>query len=142
MYKFNGIELYNGPSMLDGSPIIAVLILKSMNSKTGDMMQLHIIRADMAPLMASKKKLDHAICGNCSHKHSDGGACYVNIGQGPTVVYKTWKAGKYPAYTSEHDTRISALWRSCRNTLRNTQTSNRHRPRVHRIHSSNRPSKF
>jgi hypothetical protein len=106
--KFNGIELYNGPSMLDGSPIIAVLILKSMNSKTGDMMQLHIIRADMAPLMASKKKLDAAICGNCPHKHSDGGACYVNIGQGPTVVYKTWKAGKYPVYTSEHDTRISS----------------------------------
>ena len=108
MYKFNGIELYNGPSVLDGSPIIAVLILKSMNSKTGDMMQLHIIRADMAPLMASKKKLDTAICGNCSHKHSEGGACYVNIGQGPTVVYKTWKLGKYPVYTSEHDSRISS----------------------------------
>jgi hypothetical protein len=108
MYKFNGIELYNGPSMLDGSPIIAILIFKSMNAKTGDMMQLHIIRADMAPLMASKKKLDHAICGNCSHKHSARGACYVNIGQGPTVVYKAWKAGKYPVYTNEHDSRISS----------------------------------
>ena len=106
--KYNGIELYNGPSVLDGSPIIAILIFKSMNAKTGDMMQLHIIRADMAPLEASKRKLDAAICGTCPHRHSVYGGCYVNIGQGPTVVYKTWKLGKYPAYTSKHDSRISA----------------------------------
>ena len=108
MSKFNGIELYRGPSVLDGSPIIAVLIFKSMNTKTGDMMQLHIMRADMGPLEASKRKLDAAICGSCSHRHSLGGCCYVNIGQGPSVVYKTWLAGKYPAYAPEHDKRIAS----------------------------------
>ena len=108
MAKCNGIEVYNGPSVLDGSPIIAVLIFKSMNAKTGDMMQLHIMRSDLPPLEASKRKLDAAICGSCSHRHSLGGCCYVNIGQGPTVVYKAWKAGKYPVYSAEHDKRIAS----------------------------------
>ena len=58
MAKYNGIEVYNGPSVLDGSPIIAVLIFKSMNAKTGDMMQLHIMRSDLPPLEASKRKLE------------------------------------------------------------------------------------
>ncbi len=107
--KYNGIEIYRGPSVLDGSPIIAILIFKSMNLKTGDIMQLHIMRSDIAPLQASKRKLDIAICGNCPHRHSLGGACYVNIGQGPTVVYKAWKAGKYPAYSAaDHDVRIAS----------------------------------
>ena len=108
MAKYNGIEVYRGPSVLDGSPIIAILIFKSMNTKTGDMMQLHIMRSDLPPLEASKRKLDAAICGNCPHRHSSAAACYVNIGQGPTVVYKAWKAGKYPAYSAEHDKRIAS----------------------------------
>ena len=108
MSKINGVELYRGPSVLDGSPIIAVLIFRSLNDKTGDMMQLYIMRADMSPLEASKRKLDAAICGNCPHRHSLGGACYVVLIHGPLVVYKAWKAGKYPAYTPEHDRRIAS----------------------------------
>lgn len=108
MSKINGVELYRGPSVLDGSPIIVVLIFRSLNDKTGDMMQLYIMRADMSPLEASKRKLDAAICGNCSLRHSLGGACYVVLIHGPLVVYKAWKAGKYPAYTPEHDRRIAS----------------------------------
>ena len=108
MSKFNGVELYRGPSVLDGSPIVVILTFKSANPKTGDMMQLYIMRADMGPLEASKRKLDAAICGSCSHRHSLGGCCYVVLIHGPSVVYKTWLAGKYPVYTSEHDKRIAS----------------------------------
>ena len=108
MAKINCIELYRGPSVLDGSPIVVVLVFRSLNDKTGDMMQLYIMRADMSPLEASKRKLDAAICGNCSLRHSLGGACYVVLFHGPLVVYKAWKAGNYPAYSAEHNRQISS----------------------------------
>ena len=108
MSKFNGVELYRGPSVLDGSPIVVILTFKSSNPKTGDMMQLYIMRADMGPLEASKRKLDAAVCGNCSLRHSLGGACYVVLIHGPSVVYKTWLGGKYPVYSPEHDKRIAS----------------------------------
>ena len=35
--------IYNGPSLLDGTPIIAIAIRKSGNAKTGDMVQTYIL---------------------------------------------------------------------------------------------------
>jgi hypothetical protein len=86
-----GVVVYEGPSVLDGSPIVVIAVLKSKNGKTGDMVQTFIIRADMSPLEASRTKLDDAICGHCPHRWSVGGACYVNLGQAPTSVYRAYK---------------------------------------------------
>ena len=96
--NINGVVLYEGPSVLDGAPIAVVATLKSSNAKTGDMVQTWILRADMHPLEAIATKADESICGNCVHRQSTGGACYVNIGQAPAAVYRTYKAGKYPAF--------------------------------------------
>ena len=93
-----GFVLYRGPSMLDGSPIAMVATLKTNNRKTGDMIQTWIIRTDLTPVEASKRKLDNAICGNCPQRWSVGGACYVNIGQAPQAVYKGLERGIYPDY--------------------------------------------
>lgn len=47
-----GFVFYDGPSSIDGAPIIGVAVLKSENGKTGNMVQTYILRADMAPLSA------------------------------------------------------------------------------------------
>lgn len=99
-----GFTLYEGPSMLTGEPITAVLTLKTSNRKTGNMAQVWIIASgDLNPVELSQAKLDSSICGNCPHKHSSNGSCYINLGQAPLAVYKAYKRGRYPAFVaSEH----------------------------------------
>jgi hypothetical protein len=42
-----GVVLYEGPSELDGKPIVVVATFNSVNDKTGNMVQTWIIRSDM-----------------------------------------------------------------------------------------------
>jgi hypothetical protein len=35
----SGFVFYDGPSVIDGAPIIGIAVLHSENSKTGDMVQ-------------------------------------------------------------------------------------------------------
>jgi hypothetical protein len=103
--------IYSGPSLIDGAPIVCVAIVTSGNIKTGNMIQTHIIRADVSPLEASKTGQDFSICGNCKHrgtattdstrKQATGRTCYVNLGQGPNQVFKALTAGKYSTATPE-----------------------------------------
>jgi hypothetical protein len=93
-----GFVMYAGPSVLDRQPIVVIATMKSSNDKTGDMVQVWILRSDIDPVAASKIGADISICGNCLHRHFNKGACYVNLGQAPLAVYKSYKAGKYPAF--------------------------------------------
>lgn len=103
--------IYSGPSLIDGAPIVCVAIVTSGNTKTGNMIQTHIIRADVSPLEASKTGQDFSICGNCKHrgtattdstrKQATGRTCYVNLGQGPNQVFKRLKGTGYPTATPE-----------------------------------------
>lgn len=104
--------IYNGPSLIDGKPIVVIAILSSSNIKTGNMIQTYIIRSDIAPLEASRTGADVSICGECIHRGTahdgsngkttaNGRSCYVNLGQGATVVYKAFKRGLYPVATPE-----------------------------------------
>ena len=95
MKKPNGFVFYTGPSMLDGAPIVAIATLESSNAKTGNMVQTWILRQDVHPVEAAQTGLDAAICGGCPHRRYLGGACYVNIGQGPGSVWKAWQRGAY-----------------------------------------------
>lgn len=98
--------IYSGPSLIDGAPIVAIAIGQSGNTKTGNMVQTYIIRADISPLDASKSGADYSICGGCKHrgkatdrpdkKQAENRSCYVNLGQGPTIVYKAFMRGIYP----------------------------------------------
>jgi hypothetical protein len=90
-----GFVIYQGPSVLDGQPIVAIATMKTRNAKTGDMVQLWILREDMAPMAALDTKADASICGACPQRRSIGGACYVNVAQGPTSVWKAYKRGVY-----------------------------------------------
>jgi len=103
MKKPNGYILWRGASRLDGAPIVVIGIRKSGNSKTGRMLQTYILRADMSPVDAIRSGADSSICGSCPHRgrvedgRNRGRTCYVNIGQGPTGVYKAFKRGVYEA---------------------------------------------
>lgn len=99
--KPNGVILYQGPSLIDGSPIVAIavgLTHKSSNAKTGAMLQTYIIRSRIDPLNAVRTGRDSAICGDCRHRgtKNKGRTCYVQVGQGPQGVYKAYKRGRYP----------------------------------------------
>lgn len=96
-----GYIVYEGPSLLDGAPIVAIALTGSSNRKTGNMVQTYIIRQDVKPTDALKTGQDASVCGDCKHRPINGGACYVVVAQGPVVVWKGYKAGKYPKATPD-----------------------------------------
>ena len=98
-----GVVLYQGPSVLDGEPIVMVATFESENGKTGNMIQTWIIRADMHPLSALSSGADKSICGNCRHRPANENSCYVVVAQSVTALYRAFKAGSYPPYkVTEH----------------------------------------
>lgn len=98
-----GFIFYNGPSVLDGKPVIGIAtgLLKSRkaNRKTGSMVQCYILRADVAPLVAVATGEDESICGDCMRRGAPGRkrSCYVQVERGPTVVFKAAQRGVYPS---------------------------------------------
>jgi len=108
----NGFIFYRGPSMLDGSPIIAIATgtaRGSRNAKTGSEVQTWIMRDDMSPVEAVKTGADSAICGTCVHRgvNGVGRSCYVTVFQAPLVVWKSAQRGLYPTITRRADLRLS-----------------------------------
>lgn len=98
--------IYEGPSQLDGAPIVAIVLPgSSTNRKTGDMVQTYILRADMAPIDAVNSGADASICGTCPHRgtvqngRNVNRTCYVNLGHGPRAVYDAYLRGIYPRVT-------------------------------------------
>ena len=92
----NGFVLYEGPSELNGDPIVAIATFKSRNAKTGNMAQVWIIRQDIHPVEAISEGVDDAICGDCPLRPVNTGKCYVNVGQAPAAVWRAYQAGNYP----------------------------------------------
>ena len=101
----NSGVIYQGPSLIDGAPIVVIATYSNRNTKTGAMVQTYILRSDIDPRDANKSGADYSICGNCPHKGTptdnpnkklaNNRSCYVVIGQGPTIVYKSFKRGVY-----------------------------------------------
>ena len=61
--RFTGVILYEGPSHIDGAPIVVIanrITAPSTNDKTGAMVQTFIIRADVNPYRALKTGQDKA----------------------------------------------------------------------------------
>lgn len=110
--------IYRGPSVIDGSPVVVVVLGgQSKNTKTGAMVQTYIIRDDIDPITANRTGLDIAICGGCIHRGkptdkptglAEGRSCYVNLGQGATQVYRKLKQGGYPMLTPDQSREIGS----------------------------------
>lgn len=112
MTKPNGYILFEGPSAIDGKPIVVIatgFADSSANPKTGDMIQTWILRSDIAPHHAVKSGDDESICGDCQHRpamreavEARGDAfisCYVKAFQAPLSVYGAYQRGRYPRAT-------------------------------------------
>ena len=80
MKKPSGVILYQGPSLLDGAPIVVIAtgLENSSNNKTGNMIQTHILCADMLPVAAIQEGKDSSICGDCVHR-GDGTGKGVHV---------------------------------------------------------------
>jgi len=97
--------IYNGPSLLDGQPIVVIATYSNRNTKTGRVVQTYILREDINPLEASKTGADYSICGDCpmrgeattdpERKQAKGRRCYVNLGQGVLITWRAYKRGVY-----------------------------------------------
>lgn len=101
----NGAILWEGPSQIDGQPIMLIatgLKATSRNAKTGNLVQTWILRSDIKPTDAAKTGADESICGACPHRGEivDGKnvnrSCYVTLFQAPLNIFNTSKRGKYP----------------------------------------------
>ena len=99
-----GFVVYEGPSEIDGSPIVVIvnrILTASDNVKTGDIVQSFIIRSDVSPMDALRSGDDVAVCGDCEHRPSlvkagNGKApCYVNVGRSVMSVYGAYIRGSY-----------------------------------------------
>ncbi len=91
------VVLWSGPSQLDGVPILLVahsVTAPSENRKTGDMLQLSIMRADMDPISAWAAGQDGAVCPSaCPHRskpRGGSGTCYVNKAR----LSSAWRAAR------------------------------------------------
>lgn len=111
--RFAGVILYEGASLLDGSPIVAIanrITDASTNAKTGAMVQSFIIRSDVHPMQALRSGQDASICGDCMHRPNAEGVrtCYVNVSRSVASVYRAFTRGRYARPGIDYDVRILA----------------------------------
>jgi hypothetical protein len=80
----------------DGQQVVSIATLRTSNTKTGDMVQVWILKENQHPLEALKTGHDVSICGDCKHR---AGSCYVNVGQAPASVWKAYQRGIYKDFS-------------------------------------------
>ena len=97
---FIGMEIYRGPSMLDGQPIVVLATWFSCNVKTGPMIQISILNDNgQSPVENNKSHNDVSVCGNCPHRVN--GTCYVAIFHGPRAAWQAWQNGRYAKWNGD-----------------------------------------
>jgi len=101
--KILGYIAYEGPSKIDGSPIVVIvnkIDSASKNDKTGAIVQTFIIRSDVNPVEALQTGQDESICGDCEHRpalarKTGKVPCYVQVAKSVLAVYNAYKRGRY-----------------------------------------------
>ena len=112
MSRPNGYVVWEGPSPVDGRPIVFIVTNihdRSQNVKTGEMIQSFILRADVKPSKAIEAAEDASVCGHCPHRGrlSDDGmrmierSCYVDVHKSVDSVWKAFRRGSYPRISPE-----------------------------------------
>lgn len=83
--------------------IVAGLKTKSINTKTGGLLQVYILVKADTPINAHKIGLDSLVCGECVHRGQNGKnrSCYVEIGKAPGTIWKSWKAGRIATWSGD-----------------------------------------
>ena len=109
--EYTGVILYEGPSKIDGKPIVAIacrITEASGNVKTGAMVQTFIMRQDIAPHEALKTGDDSSVCGDCKLRpiHKGATRCYVRVYQAPLSVWDAYHRGRYAAPDVDFDSAL------------------------------------
>ena len=107
--RFTGVILYEGPSHIDGAPIVVIanrIIAPSTNDKTGAMVQTFVIRSDVHPQRALKTGQDESVCGDCPQRPIKGGKCYVDVAKSVASVYGAYERGRYARPGIDYDPAI------------------------------------
>jgi hypothetical protein len=87
----HNLVFYRGPSALTGDPILGIAGQGTSNPKTGPVVQVWVLRADVSPIDAVKTGGDAAICGNCRHRGDGDGnrrSCYVEYFRAPFNLWR------------------------------------------------------
>lgn len=102
MPKPLGYIAYEGPSAIDGAPVVVIVtgLSGSANRKTGSMVQTFILRQDVHPTEALRTGADASICGQCEHrpllaKQTGKAPCYVDVAKAPASVWRAYRRGRY-----------------------------------------------
>ena len=93
------MQFYQGPSAINGRPIISVfagMVIPSANVKTGPVIQQFILSDEgVAPHQINSEQSE-AICGSCPLQPSKSGGCYVTRFRSSYQVFK--QLSKYPEF--------------------------------------------
>lgn len=94
--RMEGFIAWQGPSPVDGRPIVLVITGPSLNTKTGPMCQAWLLVRDVGPFEALSTGHDRSICGDCVHRSGERRTCYVSMFHGPRQIWARLEAGGYP----------------------------------------------
>jgi hypothetical protein len=105
MKRINGVVLYDGPSVMNGKPIVAIATFRTENDKIGNTVQIWYLPRDIHPVEALRTGEDSMVCGSCPLRGVGGKQrpCYVNILHGPTPIWNAFHRGSYPTYNRWHN---------------------------------------
>ena len=109
-----GLVVYEGPSAVDGAPIVVIvnkLEADSENAKTGGLVQTFILRADIPPYDALISGDDYSVCGHCRHrpklaKETGDPPCYVNVLWSVRAVWDAYRRSRYTRVTPKQAGRM------------------------------------
>jgi len=123
MSKPSGVVFYEGPSEIDGAPIVAIATFDTSNEKVGNVVQTWIMRSDISPMDAVNTGEDSSVCGSCplrgvirpaSERTKKNGplahpeftnkfrSCYVLVHIAPQSIWEAYKDGNYPKIDDVH----------------------------------------
>lgn len=106
-----GFVLYQGRSLVGDGEIVCIATLESSNEKTGNMVQVWILPRNLDPLEAVQAGRNSGVCGTCplqgewnsEESKMENRVCYVNLGQAPKQVWRSYQAGRYPSFLRTRD---------------------------------------
>ena len=98
-----GIVLWEGKGLFDEDEDIVVIAngfkMTSANRKTGSMIQVYIINANLPPWQSIKEGWDEAVCGDCRLRpqlpEGKGRACYVQVWPYVETIWKAYQRASY-----------------------------------------------
>ena len=103
----NGLILFKGKSLINNKKIVVVvtgLNAKTLNAKTGNMLQTWILYDGIEPHKAFKlREYGETVCGDCPHAGYNNNSCYVKWFHAPLNVYKAYKNNRYETFNGDYE---------------------------------------